>query len=333
MADADLTILKALLQSRGQFVSGNTLAGQLGLSRVGVWARLEKLRAKGFQFEAARHRGYRFLREPERLHGELVRAHLELRGCPVQLHFFPEIDSTNAEAERRLAAAEATPMAILASRQTKGRGRLGRDWHSPEDGNIYLSLVFRPHLPPARLQSFTLWMGLRLCACLHRVLGVEPMVKWPNDLFVGRRKFGGILTEARINSDLTRDLTFGIGLNINSELAGWPEAVRSTATSLREAVGQPLQVNQLAAETVVAAHEAYEAYVQRDVGEELAVLWRHYDLLAGKEVQAQGEHGPLVGVAEGIDTAGALQLRRADGRVIAVRAGEVTLGSASLAAG
>ena len=106
-------------------------------------------------------------------------------------------DSTNDEALRQLAAGRPTPFAVLARRQTKGRGRFGRTWHSESPDSLYASFAFRPEADPARMQTFTLWMGVNVCELIHNLGGVSPSLKWPNDLLFQGRKAGGMLTEAR----------------------------------------------------------------------------------------------------------------------------------------
>ena len=114
-----------------------------------------------------------------------------------------------------LAAGRPAPFAVLARRQTRGKGRLGRAWHSESPVSLYASLAFRPQVEPGRMQTFTLWMGVNLCELLANFTGVEPGIKWPNDIVFDGRKAGGLLTEARIDADRISDLILGVGLNVN----------------------------------------------------------------------------------------------------------------------
>jgi BirA family biotin operon repressor/biotin-[acetyl-CoA-carboxylase] ligase len=261
MPDTDVVILKALLEAGSNFVSGNNLATELGISRVGVWARLENLREDGFIVEAIRHRGYRLTTEPSVLNEPLVRAYLELGGVKVGMIFRTEVDSTNTEAERQLAAGAQTPFAVLARRQTSGRGRLGRNWHSVDEGSLYMSMGFRPQLPPAQMQMITLWMGVQICRYINDRLGLPAQVKWPNDIVSGTHKLCGILAEARVDADHTRDLVFGIGINVNSQCDKWPQETASVATSLALLGGHPLKINLVASEMIEVVSRAYDRYV------------------------------------------------------------------------
>ena len=146
--DDELIIIRALCGApEGDFISGSLLAEQLGVSRPAIHGKLEKLRAAGFEVEAVRNRGYRFLALPEVVHPALLRFELEQVGAPFKTFYFPAIDSTKSEAERKIASGESGPFAILSSCQTKGRGRLGRKWHSASAENLYISVLFEPNIP------------------------------------------------------------------------------------------------------------------------------------------------------------------------------------------
>ena len=327
MQQPDVFILRSLLEASPSFLSGSKLADALGISRVGVWARLEKLREDGFEVEAVRHRGYRLIREPETLNENLVRAYLEVAGCNLDISVFHELDSTNTEAERLLAQRRQTPFAVLAREQSAGRGRLGRVWHSPGEGNLYASLAFRPNLPPAQMQMITLWLGVQVCHYVSVRLGLPLKIKWPNDLTADGRKVAGMLTEARVDADRTRDLVFGLGMNINGRCDLWPSEVSAVATSLSQLNGSPLRINKVAAELLETVLRAYEAYVNGSYRAEFAPLWERYDALRGRTVRATKGHAPLGGVASGIDEQGNLRLLQPDGSMQLVHAGEVSIGT------
>ncbi len=333
MPDTETIVLTHLLRSRPEFLSGNVLAKRLGISRVGIWNKLEKLREQNFAFEAVRHRGYRLSREPDELNGTLLRAYLALSCSEANILYLPEIDSTNSEAERQLAAGRESPFVILSSKQTRGRGRMGREWYSPEDKNCYMSFVFRPSLPPDRLQKFTLWMGLAMCHLLNEKHDLPTRVKWPNDLTIGNKKVGGMLTEARVDADQTRDLIFGLGINVNSCCEHWPEEIAVSATSLKMAAGEPVPINALAAELISEGMKAYYRFCEEDYEEDFSDLWKRYDALKGARVIANPTTESISGIANGIDLEGALILRTEDDCEISLRAGEVTLDSRVAATG
>lgn len=325
MISPEVVILRELLAHEPEFVSGSVLARKLAMSRVGIWAHMRKLREQGFAFKAMRSRGYRLIRQPDELHPALVQAYLRPPAREVDLLCLPEIDSTNSEAERQLATGRLTPFVIIARRQTQGRGRFGRAWHSEDNGNLYASFVFRPQLDPEHMQTFTLWMGVNLCELVANFCRCAPGIKWPNDLYLGGRKLGGMLTEARIDADQIHDLVFGLGLNVNAPSAALPRELGRHATTLAECMGGPVDLNHLTAAILGRVLIAYDRFVEGGYREEFADMWNRYDLLRGWSVTLVQGGRPFHGVASGVDDEGSLIIRGEHGRPQRFRAGEVTL--------
>lgn len=325
MPATEVTILRELLAADSAPVSGTRLARLLGISRVAIWMQLQKLTKQGFVFSAVRSRGYRLVSTPATLDVALVQAHLSSRPLPPQLVCLDSVDSTNSEAERQLAAGAEVPLVILARAQTEGRGRRGRVWHSPPEGNLYSTFVFRPRIEPARLQDFTLWMGLNICELISNFCKIDPGLKWPNDLFVHGRKVGGMLTEARIDADQIRDLVFGLGLNLNGRVAGLPRELQPIATSLAEATGAPLDLNRFAAALIGRVLAAYARFIAGEYRPKFSELWDRYDVLRDRPVTVIQGTRKVSGTATGIDPEGSLLVRLDSGRSERFRAGEVTL--------
>lgn len=326
-ADPDaVRILAALVEAGTGFVSGSLLAAELGVSRPAVHGKLERLREAGFTVEAVRNRGYRLEGQPEVVHPALLRVELDRRGSTLPAAYFPVIDSTNNEAERRVASGRSGPFAVVSSCQTRGRGRLGREWHSASAENLYLSLLFEPNIPPQQLQHFTLWAGIHICRLLQEMVPGAPLrVKWPNDLHCGGRKIAGMLTEAKMDADSIRSIVFGIGLNVNSNPNDYPGPLRHLATSLHAVRGEPLPLSQLAARVIHGVELAYAASINGAGEEDLQAAWAPLDALAGQTVTALRQDAAITGTAAGIDAGGALLLKLEDGRTEAIRAGDVTL--------
>jgi BirA family biotin operon repressor/biotin-[acetyl-CoA-carboxylase] ligase len=326
MSALDSSILRAFLEADGEPVSGDRLAKELGVSRVAIWSRLERLRAAGFSFQASTRKGYQLKSVPRELNAALLDAHLRRLKVQSVVDFLDEVDSTNSEAERRLAVGQEAPFGVLARGQRAGRGRLGRKWHSTQAGNLYLSLAFRPFIPPDRLKPFTLWMGLALCAHIQQAHGLKLGLKWPNDLqSADGRKVAGMLTEARLDADSVRELVFGLGLNLTGTPKDFPAEIRTTAGSLEYALGRSLDVNAAAADVIAALFRAWEQFEEGTWSRSFNKLWLAHDVLAGKSVRVTLRGEPVAGVVDGIDAEGSLILRTGGGRRTMVSSGEVTL--------
>jgi BirA family biotin operon repressor/biotin-[acetyl-CoA-carboxylase] ligase len=323
--NSDVTVLRQFLAAPEGIVPGPKLAQLLGVTRVSIWTQLRRLEREGFAFEVVRRRGYRLVAKPPHLHHALLLAHLHGRPRLPEIVCLNITDSTNSEAERRLAEGARVPLVILARRQTAGRGRRGRAWHSASTGNLYATFVFRPDLEPARMQDFTLWMGLNVCELISSFCLLQPALKWPNDVHLGGRKAGGMLTEARVDADQIRELVFGLGLNLNTRAADFPRELQRTATSLAEAGGQPVDFNRFTAALVGRVLQAYGEFVSGAHRKNFADLWARYDCLAGQPVTVTQGERVVTGTAQGIDDAGSLLVRLDTGKIVRFPAGEVTL--------
>ena len=327
MPALDSSIICTFLEAGGQPVSGDRLAKDLGVSRVAIWGRLEKLRAAGFVFTASPRKGYILKEVPGVLHPTLLDAHCRRLKVSLPVEYFESVDSTNSEAERQLANGKEAPFIILAQSQTAGRGRLGRKWHSSDKGNIYLSLALRPFILPERLKPFTLWMGLALCRYIDDNLGIKLGLKWPNDILSpDGKKIAGILTEARLDADSVRDLIFGLGLNISPQ-QDFPSELKTIASSLAHATGDQLDVNSLTAGIIKNIFNSWEEFKENAWVDSFKKDWPRYDILTGKVVTIQLRGEPVTGLVEGIDEVGCLKIKTSDGKSVLISSGEVTLSS------
>lgn len=323
--DPSCYLLRTLLAASPYYVSGSLLAERLKMTRVAVWGRIDKLRSDGVSIEAARNRGYRLEAEPDRFNQHLLEAWLREKGINCPISVFDSLDSTNSEAERQLAAGRKGTFAIVANMQDAGRGRLGRKWHSPAAGNLYLSVAFCPDVPAFKLRLLTLWLGIRLCKFLRSISETEIMVKWPNDLVIEGRKAGGMLTEASIDPERVRTLSFGLGLNVNATRNRFPKNLRDTTTSLRNRTGQTFRLHELAANIIGVILSGYKECLMGLDAKTLQEAWNPLDAFAGRQVTVQVEKEAIKGKATGIDETGALLVKFRNGRTTAINCGDVTL--------
>ena len=323
--DPGLFLLRTLLAASPRYVSGTHLAHGMKMSRVGVWNRVNKLRMQGIGIEGARNRGYRLAEEPSLLNQSLFEAHLDSVSPKCPCLVLDTVDSTNSEAERQLNADRKTPFAVLANQQEKGRGRLGRKWHSPATGNLYLSVAFRPNLPPRELPVVNLWFGLRICQFLRKKTGLDLQVKWPNDLLLEDRKIGGMLAEAKIDVDRIRGLVLGLGLNVNAKRKHFPKTLARSVSSFAETIGHSIRLHELASDIVRCIIRAYREFERGANSSVLRKEWREIDAFKDRSIVARSGKETLSGTARGIDENGALVLRLDDGKLRKLRSADVTL--------
>jgi BirA family biotin operon repressor/biotin-[acetyl-CoA-carboxylase] ligase len=230
-----------------------------------------------------------------------------------------QTDSTQnaARAEAERGAPEGT--AVLAEEQTGGRGRLGRPWVSPAGMNLYVTLVMRP--PAGHLRVLSIVAPLAVAEALEGAAGLTCRIKWPNDVLVGSRKIAGVLTETTLAGAAVKYALVGIGVNVNLDAAAVPE-IADIATSVRRELGRDVSRE----EVLAALLNAFEArYRDAQEGDAAFRAWRSRLETLGQRVRATMGERVEEGIAEDVDAQGSLLIRRDDGSLATVEAGDVTL--------
>ena len=259
------------------------------------------------------------------LSAEAIRAGLDTRFVGRNLVYLPETGSTNTEA-RRLAQAGAPEGAlVIADYQTAGRGRLDRRWLAPPGSSLLLSLIFRPALAPHQAQRLTMICGLALLEAVEAETGLRLGLKWPNDALIGGRKVAGILTELSLRGAAVDYAVVGMGLNVNLDPARLPDDLLAPATSLSHELGRPVDRLSLLWAFLRAVERRYLAL---QAGRSPQAEWARHLVTLGQPVTVSAGGATFGGLAEGVDADGALLVRREDGRVQRVLAGDVTLRTA-----
>lgn len=318
---ATRAIILCRLRETNGYVSGQTLAVALGMSRPAVFKHVQRLREEGYQIEATPRLGYRLAAMPDVLAVEELRARLETKIVGRQLHHLVAAASTN-DVVRELATAGAPEgTVVVAERQEAGRGRLGRAWASPP-GGIYFSFVLRPTLPPHQLGHITLMTAVAVASAIRQSTGVAATIKWPNDVLVDERKLVGILTEMTGETDVVRFVIIGVGINANTSPSDYPRAARPSLTTLAAVLGHPVD----RAALLVAVLQRLDAEWGRlSAGKTAAVLdeWRTLSSTMGRRVRVTTVAGVAEGYAQRINDAGELVVVDDAGRTQAFASGEV----------
>ena len=315
-----------LLREQEGYLTGEELSRALGLSRAAVWKAVEALRKDGYSIEARPGLGYRLTAAPDALTEREVRRFLGQGGIlGRELHCLDTIDSTNSYAKRIAMTGAPEGTVVIANAQTAGRGRMGRQFQSPKDKGIYLSVLLRPEREPQRLMPVTAMAGVAVCDAVEKVCGVRPGLKWPNDPVIGNRKLCGILTEMSLEGETGRVqyLVLGIGINVGQEAEDFSPDVAAIATSLSAYLGRPVSRPELAAALICELERLYETLKAGDLSDYLNA-YRRDCVNLGKTVQLLGEERE-VGTAVDIDGEFGLVVRTGDGAEKTGRSGEVSV--------
>lgn len=321
--NSDAAILNALRNAPS--VSGAELSSRLGVTRAAIWARIEELRRLGYDIEATPHSGYRLLACPDRLHADDLVSRLGLvRVIGREIHVFQETTSTNDVLEKMARDGVREGVVVFAETQTRGRGRLGRQWVSPPGQGLWFSILLRPRLRPQAVTRLTVAAATALARALRLQVPLQPEIKWPNDLLIRGRKIAGVLTELSGELDSVRHVILGIGINVNVAPEELPPAVRATATSLRAELGRRVDRPALAAALLRELDTDY-ARVLDDCFDAVADEWSAQCTTLGRHLAVSAGPRRIVGRAEALDDEGALLVRTEHGLLERVVGGDVTL--------
>ena len=314
-------ILGFLADGGEDFTSGEALSSKLGLSRTAVWKHVEALRGKGYRIEAAPARGYRLVEVPDRLTQLELSPLLSTHDLGRAIHFHETVGSTNELAFRLAHDGAEHGEVVVAEQQTAGKGRRGRAWISPPGLNLYFSAVLRPELPSQRAPELTLVAAVALTEVL-RESGAEAFIKWPNDVQIDGRKVAGILTELSAEPERVHFVVLGVGVNLNAQPGHFPEELRSTATSLALVRGQRVPRALFAAALWNRLEEWLDLHLETGFAA-VRQRWKELSSTLGQEVLVRTDRREFQGLAEDIDTSGALLVRTKDGSIERVLAGDV----------
>ena len=320
----DAKILSAL-RANPDGVSGAELAEKLGVSRAAIWSRIEELRRLGYDIEAGPHFGYRLVSVPDVLHADdlLARLHkTKIIGRDIRV--FEQTTSTNDVIEKLARDGVKEGVAVFAESQTKGRGRLGRKWISPTHKGLWFSLLLRPNLRPQEATQLTVASATALRRAIHSETGLNPEIKWPNDILVRGRKVAGILTEMSAELDRIQQIILGIGVNVNTSASEFQPELRKLATSLKIESGKAISRADLATAILYELDCDY-ARVCAGGFTALADEWEAHCTTIGRNVTIQIGGRRLCGRAESLSDDGALLLRTEHGRLEPITGGDVTL--------
>ena len=315
-------ILNLLRSSRSGFVSGEELARTCGISRTMVWKHIKSLEREGFTITAVPSQGYKITSLPDILRLGDIKRGLKTRIIGKAIHLLAEVASTNTLAMEMAAKGTPEGTVVIAETQTGGKGRLGRKWISPR-GNLYLSVVLRPNIPMHKAPLITLMGAVAVASAIRTTCGFEAGIKWPNDILIAGRKVSGLLTEMSAEQDRIRHIVLGIGVDVNMDLGALPPEVRSFTTTLAAEAEAVIDRTSLLQQLLRDLEGWYEKFLANDA----AVLeeWKKLNLTIGNRVYVSGAGETLKGLAQGVDNEGRLIVRRDDGTLHTVAAGDVTI--------
>lgn len=315
------TLLQFLRLHADDWISGEHLSRELGVTRSAVWKHVRRLRRDGYEIVSAPRKGYRLIQTSPLLLPEEIQNGLQTRSFGQgSIVYLETTDSTNTRARELAGQGRPEGTLVVAEEQTAGRGRKGRTWHSPERGGIYLSLVLRPKISPLEAPKITLLAGIAAAEAILSLADIDVHIKWPNDILIGARKVAGVLTEIASDLDEVSHVVTGLGMNAN--VRAFPPELREIATSLALETGRPVDRAALVRTFLERYEHFYTVFLQ---GRTDLVLdrWKALSRTLGSRIAVEIAGRRITGVARDIEPDGSLMLETPDGETHRVFSGDL----------
>lgn len=314
-------VLACLEKNKDRYLSGEEMAGELGVTRASVWKAVRKLENEGFTIEAVTGRGYRLEAGYDRLTATGIGAALK-NADPKLLYVYDEVDSTNTRLNRMALDGAVHGTVVVADQQTAGRGRMGRTFVSPPGSGIYLSVLVRPETDLAGAVPVTSAAAVAVCEVVRELTGRNAGIKWVNDIYIGEKKICGILTEAVASMEAggLDSVVIGIGVNFRADPEAFPEEIKQRVGWIYAKEDTGVTRNELAAAIIDRV-----LYYADHLREKLFIeAYRKYSVIIGREIVCTRGNERFEATAVGIDEDGGLIVDTEDGRRI-LSSGEITV--------
>lgn len=314
-------VLAVLEENKGKSVSGSEIARNVGMTRSAVWKAVKLLREEGYSICAVTNKGYCLSEENDFLSEQAIVPNLRTKEIGRKIDVFKTIDSTNnfAKSLAQLGAAHGTT--IISEVQTQGKGRMGRSFYSPLGMGIYMSVIIRPKLSVEHSLLITSCAAVAVAEAIEKVAGMECKIKWVNDIYSGKKKLCGILTEAAVNVEQggLEYAIVGIGLNVQN--VNFPKVVSDIATSIKLETNENVSRSVLAAEILNCLEERLENIHDKNFINE----YRSRSNVIGKRIEiTQGEKNFCAKCTD-IDECGRLIVQNEKGEEKALSSGTIRI--------
>ncbi len=317
-------LLDAFTNAGESFLSGQYLAEIIGCSRTAVWKHIEELRKDGFELEAVRKKGYRIVRTPETVTDDEVRLGLQTKFIGQNIFYQESVPSTQKIAHRLANDSAPEGTVVIAEEQLSGKGRMGREWHSPKYTGIWMSLILRPNISLSNAPQLTLLAAVSVVQAIEETAGIRPEIKWPNDLLLNGKKITGILTELHAEADRIHSIIIGIGINVNQQLSDFPDELHSIATSLAIEKGEKVSRAALIRSIFKHFENLYVLYLEEGFAQ-IKQFWETYAVSIGKHIKARTLNEIIEGKALGITNDGVLQIQDLNGKIHHVYSADIEI--------
>lgn len=313
-------ILKLLFYYSPEYITADSLALRLGVSKSTVLRYIRSLRKEGHIIYGCTNKGYSLQNASDDITAYEISKFYPVE--PEKIRIFSSLPSTNATAKEMAGCGAPEGTILIAEEQTHGRGRLGRKFYSPAQSGLYMSIILRPSLPPGETLLITTLAAVAVAEAIDELTNETTQIKWVNDVYLHNKKVAGILTEASIRPDTkeTDYVVLGIGINAYKPLNGFPSDISEIAGAVYQA-----EVPQGRAKLIAAVLRRFEYYYKVIKNKEFLSVYAKKNLLLNQNVNViQGENRYYAKVI-GLNDDFSLKLLLPDGEITNLFSGELSV--------
>ncbi|MEJ8765151.1 MULTISPECIES: biotin--[acetyl-CoA-carboxylase] ligase [Oceanobacillus] len=315
-------LIHILSENEETYISGQDISDALQISRNSVWKHMKALEKDGYVIEGVPRKGYRILKHPDKVSDNTIKWGLETEWLGQTIIHKSSAASTQQLIHQAAADGAKHGTVAILDEQTAGRGRMNREWHSAGNKGMWLSILLRPKILPQEAPQLTLLTATVLADVLKDYTGVEPMIKWPNDLLINKKKTAGILTEMQAEQDQIQYIVVGIGLNINHTSDDIPGMLASKATSLYLETGKHWSIQELIQQFLQKFEAAFDAYLAHGFSD-VKKKWESYGFKIGEKIKIKNLKEEKKAIFHGIAEDGALLVLHDNGKEEKIYSGEI----------
>lgn len=322
MPDSAFRVLEILERATGP-LSGEAISNEMGMTRSAVWKHINELRMMGYDISSSQKEGYRLTRTSNKLLPYEIHKKLRTQVIGKKMRYIENTPSTIWIGKQLTSEGDVEKMhgmVIIAEEQTGGVGRMGRAWVSPS-GGIWITIVLKPHVPVDHIFMITMAGSIAVARAIRNEFDIGALIKWPNDVFIGNKKVAGLLLELSAEADVVHHCLLSIGIDVNVPISDFSPELQDRITSISAEMGHEVDRASFLARIL---KEFESRYLLVESGEYDAIVqeWKSISCTLENRVQIRTLRNSFEGDAVDIDEFGALIIRKENGKLERVIAGD-----------
>ncbi len=299
------------------FISGEKISKRIGISRTAVWKHIAYLKKIGYNIESKKNLGYRLISRPDNPVEEELVNKLNTKIIGKKIVYLKTVDSTNNYAKKLIKNEYLEGTVIISEIQTKGRGRKNREWISPE-GGLWFSVILNPNIPTMKGMLITMLCSVSIVESIKKITGLNPVIKWPNDILINNKKVCGILTELDAEIDRINYMIVGIGINVNNIIN---KKLLNMATSLSNEKKVDISRVNLFINILDNLDKNYLIFKSNQI-KYIREQWIKYSNIIGRKIRIINNKKEITGKVLSVDESGCLILNY-NGKNIKIITGDI----------